>query len=106
MDSNSFGEEDYESIKNKRTNFCCNSVFNLAELAGKRLIELGETVENSLKWAMDPYYPRYMSNFSHGTAGIVYFFCTGIQISDLSVAGSISGEGMLRYFSITGPTCS
>jgi len=40
LDSNSFGEEDYESIKNKRTNFCCNSVFNLAELAGKRLIEL------------------------------------------------------------------
>lgn len=41
-----------------------------------------------------------------GTAGIAYFFCTGIQISARSVAGSMSGEGMLRYFSSTGPACS
>lgn len=81
-------------------------LLNLAELAGKRLIELGEMVENGMKWAMNPNFPRYMPNFSHGTAGIVYFFCTGIQISARSVAGSMSGEGMLRYFSSTGPACS
>lgn len=48
-------------------------LLNLAELAGKRLIELGETVEFGMKWAMNPDYPRYMPNFSHGTAGIAYF---------------------------------
>jgi len=51
-------------------------LLNLAELAGKRLIELGETVENGMKWAMNPNYPRYMPNFSHGTAGIAYFLAS------------------------------
>ncbi|MCJ7582150.1 MAG: hypothetical protein MUP98_16680 [Candidatus Aminicenantes bacterium] len=51
-------------------------LLNLAELAGKRLIELGEKVENGMKWAMNPDYPRYMPNFSHGTAGIAYFLAS------------------------------
>lgn len=51
-------------------------LLNLAELAGKRLIELGEGVENGKKWAMNPEYPRYMPNFSHGTAGIAYFMAS------------------------------
>ncbi len=51
-------------------------LLNLAELAGKRLVELGETVKNGMKWAMDPNYPRYMPNFSHGTAGISYFMAS------------------------------
>ena len=51
-------------------------LLNLAELAGKRLIELGERIENGTRWAMDPDYPRYMPNFSHGTAGIAYFLAS------------------------------
>jgi len=52
------------------------ALLDLAELAGKRLIELGETAENGMKWAMDPNYPRYMPNFSHGTAGIAYYLAS------------------------------
>jgi len=52
------------------------SLLDYAELAGKRLIEMGETVENGTRWAMDPNYPRYMPNFSHGTAGIAYFLAS------------------------------
>jgi len=51
-------------------------LLNLAELAGKRLLDLGEKVENGMKWAMNPDYPRYMPNFSHGTAGIAYFMAS------------------------------
>jgi lantibiotic modifying enzyme len=46
---------------------------DLAEQAGKRLIDLGRPENNGLKWAMDPEFPRLMPNFSHGTAGIAYF---------------------------------
>ena len=49
---------------------------DLAEQAGKRLIELGRPENNGLKWAMDPDYPRLMPNFSHGTAGIAYFLAS------------------------------
>jgi lantibiotic modifying enzyme len=46
---------------------------DLAEQAGKHLIELGRPEGGGLKWAMDPEFPRLMPNFSHGTAGIAYF---------------------------------
>jgi|ERR1041384_1324078 lantibiotic modifying enzyme len=41
-----------------------------------RLIELGQSEKNGLKWAMSPSFPRLMPNFSHGTAGIAYFLAT------------------------------
>jgi lantibiotic modifying enzyme len=46
---------------------------DLAEKAGRRLIELGKPKNGGLDWAMDPEYPRLMPNFSHGTAGVAYF---------------------------------
>ncbi len=45
----------------------------LAGLAGKRLLELGEPAEGGTMWRMDPEYSRIMPNFSHGTAGVAYF---------------------------------
>ncbi len=49
---------------------------DLAIRAGERLIELGKSDGDGLKWAMDPEYPRTMPNFSHGTAGIAYFLAS------------------------------
>jgi len=44
-----------------------------------RLIELGRSEKNGLKWAMNPTFARLMPNFSHGTAGIAYFLATLYQ---------------------------
>jgi lantibiotic modifying enzyme len=46
---------------------------DLAERAGRRLVELGQPAHDGLKWAMSPTFPRLMPNFSHGTAGVSYF---------------------------------
>jgi lantibiotic modifying enzyme len=46
---------------------------DVARRAGVRLIELAETEERGLSWAMEPSFPRRMPNFSHGTAGVAYF---------------------------------
>lgn len=51
----------------------------LAEQAGHRLCELGQSDKGGLKWAMNPEYPRLMPNFSHGTAGIAYFLASLYQ---------------------------
>lgn len=48
----------------------------LAAKAGKRLIEVGETLKSGMMWRMDPEYDKLMPNFSHGTAGIAYFLAT------------------------------
>lgn len=52
------------------------SLKNLAARAGIRLIALGKPEAGGLKWAMNATFPRLMPNFSHGTAGIAYFFAT------------------------------
>jgi len=52
---------------------------DLAAQAGERLIEVARPEAGGLKWAMDPALPRLMPNFSHGTAGIVYFLATLYQ---------------------------
>jgi len=48
----------------------------LATQDAYRLIELGLTEKNGTKWRMSPSFARLMPNFSHGTAGIAYFFAT------------------------------
>jgi lantibiotic modifying enzyme len=48
----------------------------LAQAAGRRLVELGQTAPGGLRWAMTPDFPRTMPNFSHGTAGVAYFLAT------------------------------
>jgi len=45
----------------------------LACRSADRLIELARPAEGGLKWAMSPFIPVLMPNFSHGTAGVAYF---------------------------------
>jgi hypothetical protein len=45
----------------------------LAADAGRLLIEKAISEKTGEKWRMAPGYPRFMPNFSHGTAGIAYF---------------------------------
>ena len=52
---------------------------DLAIEDGQRLIELGQSENNGMKWRMSPGFARLMPNFSHGTAGIAYFLATLYQ---------------------------
>lgn len=45
----------------------------LAERAGRRLLEVAEKHDTGLGWRMASDYERLMPNFSHGTAGVAYF---------------------------------
>ncbi len=83
-------------------------LLNLAELAGKRLIELGETVKFGMKWAMNPDYPRYMPNFSHGTAGIAYFLASLYREThqEAFLHAALSGADYLKAVALTeGEVC-
>ena len=53
----------------------------LAEAAGRRLLELGRPAGGGRKWAMRSRYPRLMPNFSHGTAGVCYFLAGLYQVT-------------------------
>lgn len=53
-----------------------DSLRDLAEKIGRRLIEVGKAETVGMKWAMDDKFPRLMPNFSHGTAGVSYFLAT------------------------------
>ncbi len=89
------------------------SLFELAEKAGRRLIELGKPEAGGLKWAMSPDFSRLMPNFSHGTAGVAYFLAdlygrTGKkEFLDAALAGARyltavadkSGDGCLIFHS-------
>ncbi len=44
--------------------------------AGMRLIALGRPEAVGINWRMSPKFPRSMPNFSHGTAGVAYFFAS------------------------------
>ena len=48
----------------------------LAEKAGRRLLELGIPAGSGTKWAAATDTPMVMPNFSHGTAGVAYFLAT------------------------------
>jgi lantibiotic modifying enzyme len=48
----------------------------LALRAGLRLAEVGLPEKGGKKWRMEPTFARLMPNFSHGTAGVVYFLAT------------------------------
>ncbi|HEV8486894.1 MAG TPA: lanthionine synthetase LanC family protein [Blastocatellia bacterium] len=67
-----------------------------------RLIELGRSEKNGLKWAMNPTFARLMPNFSHGTAGIAYFLATLYQQTrkkeflDAALAGARYLESVAR----------
>jgi lantibiotic modifying enzyme len=83
-------------------------LLNLAELAGKKLMELGEKVELGTQWAMSPDYVRYMPNFSHGTAGIAYFLAS-LYIEteeDLFLEAALEGARYLKEVAVTeGDVC-
>lgn len=50
-----------------------DKALELAEGVGKSLISMAKDTVGGKKWMMDPSFPRYMPNFSHGTAGTAYF---------------------------------
>jgi lantibiotic modifying enzyme len=52
------------------------SARDAAVQAGERLITLGRPEGPGMNWVMSPSFPRSMPNFSHGTAGVAYFFAT------------------------------
>ncbi len=45
----------------------------LALETGRRLVQLGESAPGGTRWTMNPTFPRYMPNFSHGTAGVAAY---------------------------------
>ncbi|MCY3548691.1 MAG: hypothetical protein OXH49_17585 [Gemmatimonadetes bacterium] len=53
-----------------------DSALEVAEGAGRRLLERAIETPTGLRWDMWPGYAREMPNFSHGTAGIAYFLAT------------------------------
>ncbi len=50
-----------------------DSLIQVAEQAGQRLIELSERVDGGLMWTFDRSTLRNYPNFSHGTAGVAYY---------------------------------
>jgi len=79
--------------------------------AGRRLIALGRPEAVGINWRMSPKFPRSMPNFSHGTAGVAYFFATLYsetkkqEFLDAAIAGAnylksianTEGEGCLVF---------
>jgi lantibiotic modifying enzyme len=66
----------------------------LAIKAGDHLIDLGEPSKGGARWAMNPGVQRQMPNFSHGTAGIAYYFASLYKVTreprflDAALAGA------------------
>jgi lantibiotic modifying enzyme len=80
----------------------------LAVRAGDRLIDLGEPSHGGARWAMDPSSTRLMPNFSHGTAGIAYYFATLYKASHEArfLEAAYAGARYLRAIASTeGDVC-
>ncbi len=80
-----------------------DSVKGMARQVGDRMLAVGIPADTGTKWAMDPQYPRLMPNFSHGTAGIAYFFAslyrkTGEQ---KYLDGALAGASYLKSVAYT-----
>ena len=52
------------------------AALDLAARAGRRLLALGQPIDDGLRWPMAPTVARWMPNFSHGTAGVAYFLAS------------------------------
>lgn len=46
---------------------------NLAEGLARHLVGIARDAKHGCRWAMSPTYPRFMPNYSHGTAGVAAF---------------------------------
>jgi len=79
------------------------SVLEMAKQAGDCLLAVGIPAEMGIKWAMDPQYPRLMPNFSHGTAGIVYFLASLYRKTNEQkfLDGALSGAEYLKSIART-----
>ena len=53
----------------------------LAVRAGKALLQRGQPAAGGMKWAMSAGYSRLMPNFSHGTAGVGFFFARLYEVT-------------------------
>ena len=80
----------------------------LAERAGRRLLEVAEEHETGLGWRINAEYPRLMPNFSHGTAGVAYFLAALHEATgdpaylEVAVAGA---ERLLALAETEGDVC-
>ena len=84
------------------------SLLDMARLVGDRLLAVGIPVDDGMKWAMDPQYPRLMPNFSHGTAGIAYFLASLYRDTKVRkyLDGAVAGAQYLKSVAKTeGDTC-
>jgi hypothetical protein len=81
---------------------------DLAAQAGLRLIELGIPDGGGLKWRENPVFPRFMPNFSHGTAGVAYFLATLHQETGRRefLDAALAGAHYLQSIAVTeGDSC-
>jgi len=74
----------------------------LAELAGRNLLDLARPEAGGLKWPMADEYPRLMPNFSHGTAGVAYFLASLYEVTgdreflDAAISGATYLQAVAR----------
>lgn len=75
----------------------------LAEAGGRRLFELAEQKPGGFDWALDKTHELRMPNFSHGTAGIVYFLASlAMATGDSSFSdAAVRGGSFLQSIALT-----
>ena len=76
---------------------------DLATRAGRRLLALGQPIDDGLRWPMAPTVARWMPNFSHGTAGVAYFLATlhGATGERAFLDAALAGARHLRSIAAT-----
>ena len=77
----------------------------LAALAGDRLIERSQVVDDGRMWLISPQMPRNYPNFSHGTAGVSYFLThlSGTSKSRGHLEAALAGERYLNAIATATP---
>jgi lantibiotic modifying enzyme len=85
------------------------SAVTLARGAGEALLARGREASGGTMWRMDSTEPRYLPNFSHGTAGVAYFLATLYRATkdstflDAAIAGARHLQAIARR---DGDTCT
>jgi lantibiotic modifying enzyme len=83
-------------------------LMRLAAQAGDRLLLRSVPEAGGRKWPMDSKFPRWMPNFSHGTAGVGYFLATLFIVTSESkyLQGALDAANYLQAAAVgDGMTC-
>jgi len=67
-----FLQDTYDDLKLKKAD-------HLSVQIAEGLLDVGIDTLHGIRWAFFPSYPKYMDNFSHGTAGVAYFLSETYQ---------------------------